>query len=107
MTAAAQHPDNHDQRLLLWDIDGTLLTTSRAGVRGLVRIVKERFGAEDDLHDIEIAGRTDVAIAHQILRKYDVATTPENLSEFLDEYLRQLEEILPQVEGRVLPGVRE
>src|SRR3954454_1923435 len=106
MTASSTNQDN-DQRLLLWDIDGTLISTGRAGERGMVRIVKERFGVDDDLHDIEIAGRTDVAIAHQILRKYNVALTPENISDFLDEYLLKLEEMLPQIQGRVLPGVAE
>jgi phosphoglycolate phosphatase-like HAD superfamily hydrolase len=61
----------------------------------------------DDLHDIEIAGRTDTRIAANILRKYQVEPTPENVAEFLDDYLHHLEELLPQTSGRVLPGVVE
>jgi phosphoglycolate phosphatase-like HAD superfamily hydrolase len=106
MTPPSTNHD-HETRLLLWDIDGTLLSTGGAGERGLVRIVKERFGVDDKLKDIEIAGRTDVAIARQILRKYNVPTTPENISDFLAEYLRKLEDILPHIQGRVLPGVAE
>jgi phosphoglycolate phosphatase-like HAD superfamily hydrolase len=93
------------KRLLLWDIDATLITTGGAGEKALKRIVEERYGARDDLRDIEIAGRTDTGIAASILRKYQVETTAENVAGFLDEYLHHLEELLPQISGRVLPGV--
>lgn len=93
------------KRLLLWDIDATLLTTGGAGDKALKRVVEERFGVRDNLHDIEIAGRTDTVIASSILQKYQVEPTPENVAEFLNEYLRCLEDLLPQTKGRVLPGV--
>jgi beta-phosphoglucomutase-like phosphatase (HAD superfamily) len=47
------------KRLLLFDIDGTLIHSGGAGVRALKCAFKERFGIDDDLHDIEIAGMTD------------------------------------------------
>ena len=95
------------KRLLLWDIDATLITTAGAGDKALKQIVARRFGVEDDLHDIEIAGRTDVSIVRRILRKYGIALTEENVRSFLDEYLARLEKNLPQLEGRILPGVAE
>ncbi len=58
------------KRLLLFDIDGTLVNTAGAGVESLKRTLHNRFGAKDDLHDIEIAGKTDRAIIRDILRKY-------------------------------------
>lgn len=100
-------PPREDKRLLLWDIDATLLTTGGAGEKALKRVAKERFGVQDNLHDIEIAGRTDAGIAASILRKYQVEPTPENVTEFLGEYLRDLEELLPQTNGRIMPGVAE
>ncbi|MEP6956088.1 MAG: haloacid dehalogenase-like hydrolase [Chthoniobacterales bacterium] len=95
------------QRLLLWDIDSTLLTTAGAGEIALRQIVSRRYGAEDDLRDIEIAGCTDIAIARSILQKYEVELTPENVRGFLNEYLERLGQNLPQPNGRVLPGVVE
>ena len=95
------------KRLLLWDIDGTLITTGAAGQRALVRATAERFGGKGDLTDVEIAGRTDTGIAQQILRKYDAPITDENVDSFLDLYVRLLAEELPQRQGRVLPGVLE
>jgi len=44
------------KRLLLFDIDGTLIHSGGAGVEALKLALKERFEINDDLHDIEIAG---------------------------------------------------
>lgn len=95
------------QRLLLWDIDATLITSGGAGEKALKSIVARRFRTTDDLIDIEIAGRTDVFIARAILQKYGVAQTADNVTEFLDEYLALLAQNLPLCTGRVLPGIGE
>lgn len=95
------------QRLILWDIDGTLINTGSAGQHALARATIERFGGEADLTGVEIAGRTDIAIAHQLLKKYGEPVTNENVDSFLDCYLALLPEQLPNGKGRVLPGVRE
>jgi phosphoglycolate phosphatase-like HAD superfamily hydrolase len=96
-----------NRRLILWDIDGTLVDTGSAGRFALVRATIERFGGSGDLAGVEIAGRTDVAIAHQILQKYGEAVTPENVDSFLGRYVDLLPEELPRRHGRVLPGIRE
>jgi phosphoglycolate phosphatase-like HAD superfamily hydrolase len=95
------------RRLLLWDIDGTLINTGAAGQHALVRATIERFGGKGDLDGVEIAGRTDTSIAHQILEKYGEPVTDENVHAFLNLYLDLLVEELPRRDGRVLPGVRE
>src|SRR4051812_45837294 len=95
------------KRLLLWDIDSTLITSGGGGDGALKRAVHERFGEADDLRGIEIAGRTDRHIATSLLRKYGVEPTPEAVADFLESYLAQLRELLPQLNGRVLPGVKE
>ena len=58
------------KRLLLFDIDGTLIHSGGAGVQALKSAFKERFGIDDDLHDIEIAGMTDSGIVLSILNKH-------------------------------------
>jgi phosphoglycolate phosphatase-like HAD superfamily hydrolase len=95
------------QTLLLFDIDGTLLTTGGCGERALRMAVRDAFGADDDLRGIEIAGRTDTGIARQLLRKYGRPETNEAALEFLEAYLRHLPRLLPEVPGRLLPGVVE
>lgn len=95
------------QRLLLWDIDGTLISTGAAGHQAIERATARRFGGSSDLDGVEIAGRTDSGIAHQILAKYGEPITEENMSSFLDLYLDLLACELPRSKGRVLPGVLE
>lgn len=95
---------NHP-KLLLFDIDGTLITSGGAGERALRVALKDQFGIDDDLKTVEIAGRTDSGIVRQICRRHGLAETPENFAKFLDGYLYRLAELLPQVQGRLLPGI--
>jgi len=94
------------KRLLLFDIDGTLVNTGGAGVESLKATVRRRFGVEDNLDDIEIAGKTDRAIIRDILRKFHVAPTDENIISFAREYIDGLALSLSRSRGRVLPGIR-
>jgi phosphoglycolate phosphatase-like HAD superfamily hydrolase len=96
-----------DRKLVLFDIDGTLLTSGGAGERALRLGFKDRFGIDDDYRSIEIAGRTDSLIARQIFRKHGIPETPENLTAFFDGYLHHLGDLLPQSQGRLLPGILE
>jgi phosphoglycolate phosphatase len=89
--------------LLLFDIDGTLLSTGGCGERALKLAVRDYFGVEDALQDIDISGRTDRYITRQILSKYGRPETDE--MDFLAHYLRHLPLLLPLANGRILPGV--
>jgi phosphoglycolate phosphatase-like HAD superfamily hydrolase len=94
-----------EKTLLLFDIDGTLIRSGGCGERALRLAVRDIFGTEDDLHDIEIAGRTDTRIARQLLQKYGRAVTDAGISEILGAYLRHLPVLLRDSPGEVLPGV--
>ena len=94
------------KRLLLFDIDGTLVNTGGAGVESLKKTVRNRFGTEDDLHDIEIAGKTDRAIIRDILRKYQIEPAEESIASFAQEYITDLPISLSRSRGRVLPGIQ-
>ena len=95
------------KRLLLFDIDGTLIHSGGAGIQALICAFKERFGVDDDLEDIEIAGMTDSGIVLSILNKHKIPTTSENMSAFLDSYVHFLSLELPRRKGKLLPGVLE
>jgi phosphoglycolate phosphatase len=95
------------KRLLLFDIDGTLIHSGGAGVHALKLTLVERFGIEDDLRDIEIAGMTDSGIVVSILKKHRIPETSENVSAFLDSYVHFLSLELPRRRGKLLPGVLE
>jgi phosphoglycolate phosphatase len=95
------------KRLLLFDIDGTLIHSGGAGVHALKSAFTERFGIVDDLQDIEIAGMTDSGIVVSILNKHKIPATNENVSAFLDSYVHFLSLELPRRVGKLLPGVLE
>jgi phosphoglycolate phosphatase len=95
------------KRLLLFDIDGTLIHSAGAGVHSLKLALEERFGIQDDLHDIEIAGMTDSGIVMSILKKHKIPATNENVAAFLDSYVHFLSFELPRRSGNLLPGVLE
>jgi phosphoglycolate phosphatase len=95
------------KRLLLFDIDGTLINSGGAGIEALKRALKDRFGIEDDLGDIEIAGMTDSGIIVSILEKHKIPPNAENVAGFLDSYVHFLSHELPRRKGNLLPGILE
>jgi phosphoglycolate phosphatase len=104
---AKEHMPIMQKRLLLFDIDGTLIHSGGAGIHALKSALTERFGITDDLHDIEIAGMTDSGIVVSILNKHKILATNENVSAFLDSYVHFLSLELPRRVGKLLPGVLE
>ncbi|HVU24766.1 MAG TPA: haloacid dehalogenase-like hydrolase [Opitutus sp.] len=91
--------------LLLWDIDGTLILSGGAGERALIASLREEFGIAGTLDGVEVAGRTDYLIARRVLEKFSLPVTPENLSRYLEGYLRALPLELPNPHARLCPGV--
>ena len=95
------------KRLLLFDIDGTLIDSGGAGIEALKDVLQKQFGISDDLRGVEIAGQTDTGIVHQILRKQNIAVDDKTTAAFLDLYVECLARELPQRKGKILPGVEE
>lgn len=67
--------------------------------------MKVRFGLEENLEGITLAGATDGLIARLLLEKHDLPVTPENVTVLLDAYLQALPGRLPRHKGRLLPGI--
>lgn len=95
------------RKLLLWDIDGTIISSGHAGEAALVSATKKIFGLDLDLSKIDYMGRTDVKIAYYIFKYFGKESSPEKIEEFVQVYLQGVEDELPKREGHVLPGVRE
>ena len=93
------------KRLLLFDIDGTLITSGGAGENALRLGIQDRFGIDEDLQGIEIAGRTDSGIARQFFAKHSLPDTPGNTASFFEGYLSHLPRLLSEKSGRLLPGI--
>lgn len=95
------------RHLLLFDIDGTLIASGGAGEQALRDAAKERFGVENALEGITVAGATDGLIARKMLENQGLEPTAENITALLDGYISHLTRRLPLHKGRVLPGIVE
>ncbi|WP_069963723.1 HAD family hydrolase [Lacunisphaera limnophila] len=94
------------KKLLLWDIDGTLIKSHGAGVRAMEKALTKRFGVTVDLGSIDWAGRTDSWITGEVFRHVGLPDTPQNAHDYLEAYLAQLPlELAHGQPGVVLPGV--
>lgn len=96
------------KKLILWDIDGTLIVSHGAGFRAMERALMKRFGLRCDMRQIDWAGRTDSWIAGEVLRVVGLPDTPQNTHDYLEAYLETLPLELQQgPPGQVLPGIFE
>jgi phosphoglycolate phosphatase-like HAD superfamily hydrolase len=97
-------------RLILFDIDGTLIQAHGAGHRSLVRAMRDVFGTAGPHDDYDWRGKTDPQIVCDLLRQ---AGVPErvmtaHLAECFDRYSRYLEDTLANGHRvDILPGVTE
>jgi len=91
---------------VLFDIDGTLISTKNAGSRSIDRVFHEVFRVQRK-HDLQLHGRTDRGILSELLTSHDIEATDENFNRFVEKYLPALDESLSDYPGIVLPGVIE
>ena len=95
-------------KLVLFDIDGTLVLTGGAGLRAMNRALHEVFGQADGLDGIPLAGRTDWAILSDAVRRLGRPFDGLLLADLEHRYVTNLaEEIERPGEGRkaVMPGI--
>jgi len=94
--------------LVLWDIDGTLVTTVPHGRDAFADAYEAVTGRPAD-GLVSMAGRTDLEIAHEILGRHGVDASDELLQRFGDELnasLRRRAERIP-IDGHAKPGAAE
>lgn len=101
---------NGARRLVLFDIDGTLVLTGGAGVRAMNRACEEIIGRGDALKGIPVAGRTDWIILHDALSAGGMKLDEGLFAALRDRYVTHLrDEIQQRGTGTkaVMPGIRE
>jgi phosphoglycolate phosphatase-like HAD superfamily hydrolase len=94
--------------LVLFDIDGTLIQSGRAGVRGMNLAFERLYGRERALEGVPVAGRTDRAIVSQVMSAIGVDPTDEEIVRLRDAYFESLPAELRRSVAEpsgVLPGV--
>jgi phosphoglycolate phosphatase len=99
------------RRLILWDVDGTLVLAGSAAQRAFDLAVASVTGRDAGGHGVHMSGKTDPEIAMEIMAALDMAEDEANryLPLVLEGLTRELEAALDTVRegGRILPGVLE
>lgn len=97
-------------KLVLFDIDGTLVLTGGAGMRAMDRACEAVLGSRGAMTGVPLAGRTDWSILQDVVRPSGRELDDRLLAEIRDAYVQALgEEILLPGHGpkTVMPGIRE
>jgi phosphoglycolate phosphatase len=96
------------RRLVLFDVDGTLLSAGRAGARALLDAMREVYGQTGDAEGFSMGGRTDPEIVRLLLGSAGVA--PEEVEAGMEtlweRYLTRLAAEVERAPVRALPGVQ-
>lgn len=94
--------------VLLFDIDGTLLSSGGAGRRAMERAFTEHTGRADACESFNFSGMTDRGIVRRGLTEIGWDTSDANMDLVLNAYLDALAEEIPKSRDyTVYPGVRE
>lgn len=93
-------------RLVLFDIDGTLVSTDGAGRLAVTQAFEDVTGIPNGFAGVRMAGKTDPQIIREGLTANSLPGRDGLRSRILDRYLSLLPEALAQAERpRLLPGV--
>lgn len=93
--------------ILFWDIDGTLLTTGRAGILAWEDACLEVTGRRYDFQTFKTDGLTDHQVAVRMMEHVGHPVIDVDIERMVTAYERQLPARLHLRKGRVLDGVLE
>lgn len=94
-------------KYLLWDVDGTLITTGGAGKDAMVKVIMDYYFLDSFDFDRSLAGRTDSdIIKNTIIRLRGRFIAPEAAG-LLIRYHMQLPKELPLHQGRIMKNVEK
>jgi phosphoglycolate phosphatase-like HAD superfamily hydrolase len=96
-------------KLLLFDIDGTLLITNGVGREAKARAMVEVFGTDAGIRDMPFGGKTDWQLLAEALAPhgYTVATLAEHITNYETLFARHMAEIISDFPTTILPGAAE
>ncbi|MCZ6531693.1 MAG: HAD hydrolase-like protein [SAR324 cluster bacterium] len=96
-------------KLVLFDIDGTLLTTNGQAVESMLAAVQATYGVEGNWQGVRFNGRTERWIVLEMLAAAGLerGSVERGLPEFWRAYVAGLRRRLKPEQVTVFPGVRE
>ena len=92
-------------RLILFDIDGTLVSTGGDGVKAFGEAFEAAFGIPNATEKTKFAGRTDYSLFRELCQWNNVEFSVAHRDLFFENYLRLVDNHLQAGEGGPFPGV--
>lgn len=94
-------------RLVLFDIDGTLVRTGGAGVKAFAQAFRTEFGISEGTERLNFSGRTDVSLVREFFTQNQIEPSTENFRRFFDTYIFWLQKQIVECTGGLCLGVAE
>lgn len=94
-------------KLVLFDIDGTLVRTNGAGMKAFEHAFEAEFGLRNAIAGVSFAGRTDVSLVREILHRHGFRPEARDFQRFFERYVFLVDHLLPACGGAVCPGVED
>ncbi len=95
------------KKLVVFDIDGTLIDSGGAGMAALNAAMEELTGVSDGFNDIHCAGKTDLQIVREAYVKCGLSLSQDIVGEFFELYVAHLVRTVALKKGSLKPGVNE
>lgn len=94
-------------KLILFDIDGTLIDSGGAGTRSLDLAFKELFYIDNAFEGISMAGKTDIQIMKEGIDKHNLPLVNGILLDIINAYIKNLTIEINNDKRHVKPGIKE
>jgi phosphoglycolate phosphatase len=92
-------------KLVLFDVDGTLIQTRGAGVKAFERTLDSEFKIAKGTQGVQFAGRTDPSIVRELFQRHAISPSPANFHRFFELYVFWLDYLLSKSLGGICVGV--
>jgi len=94
-------------KLILFDIDGTLMDSGGAGTRSMNLAFEDLFSFPDAFRGIPMAGKTDIQIMKEGLRKHGLDSENGNVRLLIGSYVEHLGRLIENRKKHLKPGIKE
>lgn len=94
-------------KVLLFDIDGTLISAGGAGTRSLNKAFEKVLGIKETFKNFEMAGKTDIQIIKEGLKLLRIEPITLLIKELIKKYLEFLQIEIYNNSKHIKPGVLE